>query len=189
MKYQAVNVSHIIPDIDTYIEEFKKQVKAGPFYICCACNKTLYKKSVIILQANKYSSKNYFMIQNSCNGKEYICKTCHTKLLKGQLPAQAVINNPFVDESTTELSALEKLEQILVEQRIVFEKVVIMPKGQKRKIKGAICNAPVECSQTCNVLTRPPDRSGIILLKLKRKLQLEVMFTSKQFALSLSSMH
>ena len=35
VKYQAVNVSHIIPDIDTYIEEFKKQVKTGPFYICC----------------------------------------------------------------------------------------------------------------------------------------------------------
>ena len=46
-----------------------------------------------------------------------------------------------------------------------------MPKGQQRKIKGAICNVPVECSQTCNVLPRPPDRSGIILLKLKRKLQ------------------
>ena len=29
----------------------------------------------------------------------------------------------------------------------------------------------MECSQTCNVLPRPPDRSGIILLKLKRKLQ------------------
>jgi hypothetical protein len=46
-----------------------------------------------------------------------------------------------------------------------------MPKGQQRKIKGAICNVPVECNQTCNVLPRPPDRSGIILLKLKRKLQ------------------
>ena len=128
-------------------------------------------KSLIILQANKYSSKDYFMIQNSFDGKEYICKTCHAKLLKGQLPAQAVVNNLFVDESPTELSALEKLEQILVAQRIVFEKVVIMPKGQQRKIKGAICNVPVECSQTCNVLPRPPDRSGIILLKLKRKLQ------------------
>ncbi|CAB3992912.1 Hypothetical predicted protein [Paramuricea clavata] len=46
-----------------------------------------------------------------------------------------------------------------------------MPKGQQRKIKGAICNVPVECSKTCDVLPRPPYRSGIILLKLKRKLQ------------------
>ena len=46
-----------------------------------------------------------------------------------------------------------------------------MPKGQQRKIKGAICNILVECDQTCNILPRPPERSGIILLKLKRKLE------------------
>ena len=43
-----------------------------------------------------------------------------------------------------------------------------MPKGQQRKIKGAICNVPVDCDQRCNIL---PERSGIILLKLKRKIQ------------------
>lgn len=46
-----------------------------------------------------------------------------------------------------------------------------MPKGQQKKIKGAICNVPVECDQTCNELPRPSERSGIIMLKLKRKLQ------------------
>ena len=29
----------------------------------------------------------------------------------------------------------------------------------------------MQCYQTCNILPRPPDRSGIIMLKLKRKLQ------------------
>ena len=55
------------------------------------------------------------------------------------------MNNMHVDEIPTELSSLEKLEQILITQRIVFEKTVVMPKGQQRKIKGAICNVPVEC--------------------------------------------
>lgn len=80
-------------------------------------------------------------------------------------------NNLQVDEIPPELSVLEKLEQILIAQRIVFEKIVVMPKGQQRKIKGAICNVPVECDQTCNILPRPSERSGIIMLKLKRKLQ------------------
>lgn len=53
----------------------------------------------------------------------------------------------------------------------MFEKVIVMPKGQQRKIKGAIYNVPVECDQTCNILPRPPERSGITLLKLKRKLE------------------
>ena len=32
--------------------------------------------------------------------------------------------------------------------RIVFEKIVVMPKGQQRNTKGAICNIPVDCDQT-----------------------------------------
>ena len=91
--------------------------------------------------------------------------------MKGQVPCQAVCNKLHVDELPPELSILEKLEQILTAQRIVFEKIMVMPKGQQRKIKGAICNIPVECDQTCNILPCPPERSGIILLKLKRKLE------------------
>ena len=62
------------------------------------------------------------MLQHSFDGKNYICRTCHAKLLKDQQPCQAVVNNLFVDETPTELAPLEKLEQILVAQRIVFEK-------------------------------------------------------------------
>ena len=38
------------------------------------------------------------------------------------------MNNMYVDEIPTELSSPEKLEQIL----IVFEKTVVMPKGQHK---------------------------------------------------------
>ena len=107
----------------------------------------------------------------SFDNKEYICKTCHSKVIKGKVPFQAVYNDMFVDDIPTELSTLEKLEQILIAQRIVFEKIVVTPKGQQRKIKEAICNVPVEWDKTCQTLPRPPERSGIIFLKLKRKLQ------------------
>ena len=137
-------------DLETCITVFKKKIKAGPFHICCVCNRTLYKKSVMILQKEKYPRQDCFVVQPSFDCKDYICKTCHSKLIKGQQPCQAVVNNLFVDETPVELATLEKLEQILIAQRIVFEKIVIMPKGQQRKIKGAICNVPVECSQTCN---------------------------------------
>ena len=77
----------------------------------------------------------------------------------------------YVDNIPAELASLEKLEQILIAQRIVFEKITVMPKGQQRKVKGAICNVPVECDETCKILPRPPGRSDIIMLKLKRKLE------------------
>ena len=44
------------------------------------------------------------MCQCSFDGKEYICRTFHAKLLKGQQPCQAVVNNLFVDETCEELS-------------------------------------------------------------------------------------
>ena len=86
----------------------------------------------------------------------------------------------YVDEIPTELSSLEKLGQIRIAQQIVFEKTVVMHKGQQRKIKGAICNVPVECDQTCNQLPHPPDRSCIIILiSLKESYNLEDMFIFK----------
>ena len=44
--------------------------------------------------------------------------------------------NMYVDEIPTVLSSLKKLEHTIIAQRIVFEKVVVMPKGQQKKIKG-----------------------------------------------------
>ena len=100
-------------------------------------------------------------------------------------------NNLYVDEIPPEFSALEKLEQILIAQRIVFEKIVVMPKGQQRKIKGATCNVPVECEETCRVLPRPSSSSAIILLKLKRKLEFggHVYFQAVRPQLLLDALH
>jgi len=120
---------------------------------------------------DKYPCQKYFNRRKSYDNKEYMCKTCHSKVIKGKLPCQAVINDMYMDEIPQELASLAKLEQILVSKRIVLQKIIVMPKGQQRKIEGAICNIPVECDQTCNHLPRAPEISGIIRLKLKRKLQ------------------
>ena len=162
-------------DIYNCISKFKSKIRQGPCHICSVCNQLLYRVSVILLKKRgKYIHvpPTVFTGIRSFDKNEYICKTCNSKLLKGKIPCQAVYNNMIVDTVPTELESLEKLEQILIAQRIVFEKVIIMPKGQQQKIKGAICNVPVECDDTCKILTRPPEQSGIIMLKLKCKLQL-----------------
>ena len=93
------------------------------------------------------------------------------KLLKERFHVRQLLTIYMLMLYQLNLKVLKKLEQIIIARRIVFEKIVVMPKGQQRKIKGAICNVPVDCDQTCNILPRPPERSGIILLKLKRKIQ------------------
>ena len=86
----------------------------------------------------------------------------------GKMSCQAVYNKLQMDQAPPELEELRKLESILVVQRLVFQKIVVLPKGQQRKIKGAICNVPVNCETVCKSLPRPSEQSRVILLKLKR---------------------
>ena len=167
-KYKSAKSSNL----DNCISKINNKIKEGPYYICSVCNRLLYRKSVLLLHKNKYNCGDETMFNDmSFDEKQYICKICHSKVSKGKIPCQAIYNNMYVDKIPIELVSLEKLEQILIAQRIVFEKIIVMPKGQQRKVKGAICNVPVECDQTCKVLPRPPERSGVIMLKLKRKLE------------------
>ena len=162
-----------VHSLEYYIQQFNRAIREGPYYICVVCNRLLYRKTVLQFKKNNYNSSScLFTSVTSFNGNMYICNTCHTTITKkNKTPCQAVCNNLAVDDVPPELTSLEKLEQILVSQRIVFQKIVVMPKGQQRKIRGAICNVPVSCEETCHVLPRPPDSSGIIMSKLKRKLQ------------------
>ena len=44
-------------------------------------------------------------------------------------------------------------------------------KGEFAKIKGSICNVPTETSNICNILPRPADANGLIVVKSKRDLK------------------
>ena len=137
-------------DLEYFLSNFRNKIKEGPCYICSVCNRLLYKKSVKLFDKSTCSlslPKNVFTNITSFDNKEYICSTCHSKVSKGKIPCQSVYNNMAVDEVPVELMLLEKLEQILIAQRIVFEKIVVMPKGQQKKVSGAICNVHVKCCQ------------------------------------------
>ena len=43
-------------------------------------------------------------------------------------------------------------------------------KGEFGKIKGSICNIPIETAIICNSLPRPADSKGLIVAKLKKNL-------------------
>ena len=130
----------------------------------------MYRKAVQELVARKYPRQDLFTGLLSFDKTEYICSTCHKKVSKNQMPCQSVKNKLEVTELPSELKDLYKLETILIAQRICFQKIIIMPKGQQLKSKGSIIDIPVECDTTCSMLPRPPSASGILMLKLKRKL-------------------
>ena len=44
-------------------------------------------------------------------------------------------------------------------------------KGEFSKIKGSICNIPIEVANVCNFLPRPSVSHGLIVVKLKQDLK------------------
>ena len=46
-----------------------------------------------------------------------------------------------------------------------------MPKGQQPKIRGAVCNIPIQAGAVSNVLPRSANNDGVVLVKLKRKIE------------------
>ena len=80
-------------ELEHKISVFQSKIKEGPYYICSVCNRLLYRKTVIHLNKEIYNSQlNVFTDVKSFDDKQYICRTCHTKVLKGNVPCQAVCN-------------------------------------------------------------------------------------------------
>ena len=107
----------------------------------------------------------------SFDGNKYICITCDKHLKKNRTPPQAVTNKLILDPIPGVLETLNRLEKILISKRILFKKITVMPKGQQPKIRGAVCNIPVQADAISNVLPRPAEDDGVVLVKLKRKIE------------------
>ena len=101
---------------------------------------------------------------------DYICKTCHNSLKKSCIPLQTFCNKLHIFLPTDELKKLNRLERLLISQRILLKKVAAMPKGQFPKLNGAICNISIETKDITNILPQEAGGSGLSFVKLKRKL-------------------
>ena len=133
--------------------------------LCVCCNRCLYKRSGILFDEEKYKKNSFhadFHPVLSFDKTNYICKTCDRKLQKQEIPCQSVSNKLQLFYLPTHFQDLNKFERIIISQRILFAKVSIMPKGQFPKIKGTICNIPVETEGVCNVLPRNINDSGVL---------------------------
>ena len=77
----------------------------------------------------------------------------------------------YIYDFPVELRCICQLERVFIARRLQFKKVTIMPKGQSRKFKGAICKVLIDIVSTCNSFPRPADSNGLVIVKLKRKLE------------------
>ena len=83
----------------------------------------------------------------------------------------SVSNKLEVFDLPTEFQSIRKLERALIVKRILFKKITVLSPGHMEKITGTICNAPVDNIDISNLLPRTADRTGLDIVKLKRKLE------------------
>ena len=76
-----------------------------------------------------------------------------------------------LEEIPEELKDLNNLELHTISKRILFMKLVKLPRGKQKGIKGAAVNVAADLGPACNLLPRIPTDAHIISLKLKRKLE------------------
>ena len=147
--------------------EFFGSIQNGPTYECSVCTRFLYSTSVkhVSEQLVSQASNTIQVTQGS-----WICYTCANAIVKGKLPAQAIDDNLRAAEVPQELSSLSSLERQLVSKIIPFMKIVSLPTGSQRGLKGQVVLVPSDTTKTVSSLPRNTTDAQIIALNLKRRL-------------------
>ncbi|XP_073688497.1 uncharacterized protein [Garra rufa] len=175
-------------------KQFVDKVSFGPEFVCSVCHRLLFKHQVICCKINNYNKDlamldvanrcitDHFLhkcgdncvipceLADSCKGKLWICCTCHSKLKKGEMPAESAVNNLELQPIPEELRCLNSLEQHLISLHIPFMKMLALPKGGQNGVHGPVTCVPANVKDTTNVLPRTETEGSLICVKLKRKL-------------------
>ena len=105
----------------------------------------------------------------SFDEKAYISDTCHKHLCRNEMPWQVVLYKMNLDLIPNKLKDLKKnKKKKLISKRTMFKRKAIMHgKGGFAKIKGSISNIPIKRANIYNILPRPAESNGLIVVKLK----------------------
>ena len=169
-----------VETIDDAMNNFKSEVKKQPVYICTSCHRLLWRKGVQKFSIDKYNKVRPEIIQlvlddkyrlSSIDGSTYICHCYHRTLKLGRIPAQSKANRMELEEIPDQLKDLNNLELHVICKRILFMKLVKLPRGKQKGIRGAAVNVPADLGPACTLLPRLPADAHIVSLKLKRKLE------------------
>ena len=157
------------------MRRFKEAASRGPDFVCICCERAFFKNpnqsTLLAVENTSTPTSMSFVFQNifSSDGKQYLCRTCHTYLLKKEIPPLAAVNNLFVDTLPAELD-LNCLEGYLLSPRKLFAKIVKMPRGEQSRLKGSIVNVPIPLEKVFSSIKKV-DVFKLIMVKYKRKLE------------------
>ncbi|WAR30905.1 PIF1-like protein [Mya arenaria] len=164
-------------DLQKASVKFTKNINQYPEYVCTCCSRMLYKRSVVCVdnvsfkRASSDLLAQCLSINDTAEGKRWLCQTCLRYIRQNKMPPQSDANNLKLPSIPEDLQDLSTLEERLLSQRYPFMKLLALPKGRQNAIKGAVVNIPVEVNTVAENLPRTPLEAGLVPLKLKRKVE------------------
>ena len=98
-------------------------------------------------------------------GHVWFCNKCKNALQRKNVPAGSKFNRMKVAEIPSELSGLNTLEQRLISKATVFMKMVILPRGGQRAVRGQVINFPSNVDSVISQLPRLPEGEDIVYIQ------------------------
>jgi hypothetical protein len=142
--------------------KFRRAVMLGDIFVCSSCERELFESNVDTIDGLKEKvekkkpglfrkciprlkpqAKLTLTIDGKKTEHHYICKACKDHMLKGKMPPMCAENGlrktPIVDEEMK----LTELERNMIARRVLFQKMVQLPKTRWTGLKDKVINIPV----------------------------------------------
>ena len=147
--------------------KFRKAILEAPSNKCFSCKKLHYDRlggTIAWDEANKMLEVVNLSVDDSV-GQLWFCNKCKKSLQQKKVPAASQFNNMKVAKVPSALGELNTLEERLIAKATVFMKMVILPRGGQRAVRGQVINIPSDVDVIVSHLPRPPSGEDIVYVQ------------------------
>ena len=147
--------------------KFRKAVLEAPSNKCFSCKKLHYDRlggTIAWEEAGKMLEVVNLSVDDSV-GQLWFCNKCKKSLQQKKVPAASQFNNMKVAKVPSALRELNTLEERLISKATVFMKMVILPRGGQRAVRGQVINFPSDVDGIVAQLPRPPSGEDIVYVQ------------------------
>ena len=146
---------------------FRKSVLEAPSNKCFSCKKLRYDRlggTIAWDEAGKMLEVVNLSVDDSV-GQLWFCNKCKRSLQQKKVPAASQFNDMQVAKVPSALRGLNTLEERLISKATVFMKMVILPRGGQRAVRGQVINFPSDVDGIVSQLPRPPSGKDIVYVQ------------------------
>ena len=147
--------------------KFRKAILEAPSNKCFSCKKLHYDRlgrTIAWDEASKMLEVVNLSVDDSV-GQLWFCNKCKKTLQQKKVPAASQFNNMKVAKVPSALRELNTLEERLIAKATVFMKMVILPRGGQRAVRGQVINFPSDVDGIVSHLPRPPSGEDIVYVQ------------------------